>query len=155
MINELIKIFDRDLDRLKNEIDDFSNEENLWITKGNINNPAGNLCMHLLGNLRTYIGKNIGHQQYDRDRVAEFNARHIPKQKLIADIEETKTIILNSLANMNEGDLNKLYVENVLGYEMTNTFFLIHLTAHFSYHLGQINYLRRILEPGPIFNDKS
>jgi hypothetical protein len=147
MLDELIKIFDRDLDRLKKEIEAFQNEDNLWVTMGDISNPAGNLCLHLMGNLRTYIGKNIGQHPYQRDRVAEFNARHIPRQRLIAEIEETKSIILSSLAHMDREDLDKLYVENVLGFEMTNTFFLIHVTAHFSYHLGQINYLRRMLEP--------
>ena len=149
MLDELIKIFDRDLDRLKKEIEAFQNEDNLWVTIGDISNPAGNLCLHLMGNLRTYIGKNIGQHPYQRDRVAEFNARHIPKQRLIADIEETKAIIISSLAHMDREDLDKLYVENVLGFEMTNTFFLIHVTAHFSYHLGQINYLRRMLDPSP------
>lgn len=149
MLKELIKIFDRDLDRLKKEIEAFHDEENLWVTTGDIINPAGNLCMHLMGNLRTYIGKNIGQHPYVRDRVAEFNARNIPKQNLINEIEATKVIIHSSLATMDKGDLDKLYVENVLGFEMTNTYFLIHVTAHFSYHLGQINYLRRMLEPAP------
>jgi len=150
MLTELIKIFDRDLDRLKKEIEAFQNENYLWVTQGDITNPAGNLCMHLLGNLRTYIGKNIGQHPYVRDRVAEFNSRNIPKQNLINEIEATKAIIHSSLATMDSGDLDKLYVENVLDFEMTNAFFLIHLTAHFSYHLGQINYLRRILEPGQL-----
>lgn len=147
MLEELIKIFDRDLDRLKKEIEAFQNENNLWTTQGDISNPAGNLCMHLLGNLKTYIGKNIGQHPYERDRVAEFNSKNIPKISLINEIEATKTIIHISLVTMDSGDLDKLYRENVLGFEMTNTYFLIHLTAHFSYHLGQINYLRRILEP--------
>lgn len=146
MINELIKIFDRDLDKLKMEIESFKEEDNLWIIKGEIANSAGNLCMHLIGNLNTYIGKNIGHYKYERDREAEFNAKHIPRKKLLADIMDIKSIINSSLKNLDPKSLNEPYIENVLGYEMTNTFFLIHLTAHFSYHLGQINYLRRILE---------
>jgi len=147
MLDELIKIFDRDVDRLKKEIEAFRNEDNLWKPVGDITNPAGNLCMHLVGNLKTYIGKNIGKYPYERDRVAEFNARHIPREKLIADIDETKAIVRSSLADMDRADLDKLYVENVLGFDMTTTFFLIHVTGHFSYHLGQINYLRRMIEP--------
>jgi len=147
MLDELIKIYDRDLDRLKKEIEAFHAEDHLWVTFGDITNPAGNLCMHLMGNLRTYIGKNIGNHPYERDRVAEFNARNIPIQKLLSEIDKTKAIVRSSLSQMDKMDLDKLYVENVLGYEMTNTFFLIHVTAHFSYHLGQINYLRRMLEP--------
>jgi len=147
MIDELVKIFDRDLDKLKKEIESFEEEQNLWIIKAGIANSAGNLCMHLLGNLKTYIGKNIGQHPYNRDRVAEFTAKHIPRKKLLEDIEETKSIVISSLEKMDPDNLQNLYVENVLGYEMTNAFFLIHVTAHLSYHLGQINYLRRILEP--------
>lgn len=150
MLVELIKIFDRDLDRLKKEMEAFRTEDNLWITVGDISNPAGNLCLHLMGNLMTYIGKNIGQYPYTRDRVAEFNARHIPRQKLLAGIDETKAIILSSLSNMDKSNLDKPYIENVLGFEMTNAFFLIHVTGHFSYHLGQINYLRRMLESDDI-----
>jgi len=148
MIDELVKIFDRDIDKLKKEIESFEEEQNLWIIKEGIANSAGNLCMHLIGNLKTYIGKNIGKYPYNRDRVAEFNAKHIPRNKLVEDIEETKSIVISSLENLDPDKLQNLYVENVLGYEMTNTFFLIHVTAHLSYHLGQINYLRRMLETG-------
>lgn len=146
MIQELIIIFDRDLDRLKKEIEAFNDEQNLWVTQGGITNSAGNLCMHLIGNLKTYIGKNIGNYPYVRDRHAEFNTKHIPKKNLLNEIEQTKIIIRSSLKDINPKILNEPYIDNVLGFEMTNTFFLIHLTAHFSYHLGQINYLRRILD---------
>jgi hypothetical protein len=146
MIQELIIIFDRDLDRLKKEIETFNVEQNLWITQGGISNSAGNLCMHLIGNLKTYIGKNIGNYPYIRERHAEFNTRHIPIKNLLNEIDQTKIIISSSLKHMDPKILNEPYIDNVLGFEMTNTFFLIHLTAHLSYHLGQINYLRRILD---------
>ena len=146
MINELIKIYARDLDRLKGEIELFNDENKLWITTGNIRNSAGNLCLHLVGNLKTYIGKNIGSYRYLRDRDAEFNLKNIPKQELVAQVEETKNIILATLTQLPEEQLEETYIENTLGYEMTNGFFLIHLVAHLSYHLGQINYLRRVLE---------
>ena len=146
MINELIKIFDRDLDRLKKEVESFQKESNLWKTSGNITNSAGNLCLHLVGNLNTYIGKNMGRSNYVRDREAEFSSKNVPIEKLVQQVDETKAIILSTLREIDQAQLEEEYVENVLGYPVTNAFFLIHLTAHFSYHLGQINYLRRILE---------
>ena len=146
MIEELIKIYDRDLERLKKEIELFNEENNLWKTIGNIKNPAGNLCLHLVGNLNTYIGKDLGNLDYIRDRDAEFSSKHIPKEALLKEVEGTKEIVLSTLGKMNKEQLEGLYVEDVLGYKMTNGFFLIHLAAHLSYHLGQINYIRRILE---------
>ena len=146
MIDAFIKIYGRDLDRLKKEIELFSNENNLWRTAGNVTNSAGNLCLHLVGNLNTYVGKNMGHSEYVRDRDAEFNLKNVPKEKLVQQVAETKEIVLSTLKIMTADDLKQSHVEKVFDYEMTNEFFLIHLVAHLSYHLGQINYIRRILE---------
>lgn len=146
MIDALFKIYDRDLDRLKKEIELFNDENNLWRTTGNVKNSAGNLCLHLVGNLNNYIGKNMGHSGYIRDRDAEFNLKNVPKENLLQRVVETKEIVLSSLKNITEGKLKQNHVEKVFDYEMTNEFFLIHLTSHLSYHLGQINYIRRILE---------
>jgi uncharacterized damage-inducible protein DinB len=146
MTDALIKIYDRDIERLKKEIESFTEENNLWRITGNIKNSAGNLCLHLVGNLNHYIGKNIGNSDYKRDRDAEFSLKNMPKQELVKQVEETKKIVLSALKKITEKDLQKNHVENVFGYEMTNEFFLVHLATHLSYHLGQINYIRRILE---------
>lgn len=146
MIDELIKLYDRDLDRLKNEITAFHQEDDLWSTINGVSNSAGNLCLHLVGNLNTYIGRNMGGSNYIRNRDAEFSLKDVPREKIIAQVEETKKIVLETLRHMDEEALAATHPENVLGYEMTNRYFLIHLAAHLSYHLGQINYLRRILE---------
>jgi len=146
MIDELIKIYDRDLDRLKNEIKAFEQESNLWKTTGRIKNPAGNLCLHLAGNLNTYIGRNIGQTGYIRDRYAEFHLKNVPKETLLEQVDDVQSIVLSTISQMEGGELEEIHTENIFGYEMTNGFLLIHLAAHLSYHLGQINYLRRILE---------
>ena len=146
MIDAFIKIFDRDLERLKKEIELFNDENNLWRITGNVKNAAGNLCLHQVGNLNTYIGKNMGHSGYIRDRDAEFNLKNVPKEKLVQHVTETKEIVLSTLKNMTEGKLKQNHVEKIFDYEMTNEFFLLHLASHLSYHLGQINYIRRILE---------
>ncbi len=146
MIAELTALYDRDLQRLHHEIAAFQREANLWETRGHVPNPAGNLSLHLVGNLSTYIGDTIGRQPYVRDRPAEFAARNVPKEELLRQIAHTKAVVLTSLQALPARDLDLPYPEEVLGYEMTTGFFLVHLLAHLSYHLGQINYLRRILE---------
>ena len=146
MINELIKIYDRDIQRLRKEIELFNEDSNLWRTVGHVKNPAGNLCLHLVGNLNTYIGKNLGYTNYVRDRDAEFNSRNVSKQELLDKVEETREVVISTMKKLNNEDVDKKYVEDVFGYGMTNGFFLIHLAAHLSYHLGQVNYIRRILE---------
>lgn len=145
MLQEISQLFNRDLERLKIEIELFNAEDKLWQITGSITNPAGNLCLHLIGNLNTYIGQNLGQIHYIRNRDLEFSQKDVPKTTLIREVSQTKIIVADSLNTLTETDLEKLYPEDVLGYSMTTCFFLIHLAAHLSYHLGQINYLRRIL----------
>jgi uncharacterized damage-inducible protein DinB len=146
MVIELALLFERDLTKLEKEIAAFHNENNLWIAAPGVINSAGNLSLHLVGNLRTYIGKNVGQVAYIRDRDAEFSLKQVPQLQLLTMLDETKSIVANALAQFSEADLGKRYIEDVLGFEMTNGYFLAHLLGHLSYHLGQVNYLRRILE---------
>lgn len=140
-----IKLFSRDLARLKAEIEQFEREEDLWVIKGNIANSAGNLCLHLLGNLNHFIGTTIGKTGYVRNREAEFSDKNVPLEKLVAQIDETEKAVSDTLRNFDPARLKDSYPIQVFGEDMTNEFFLIHLESHLNYHLGQINYLRRLL----------
>jgi len=62
----------RDLEKLKEEIAAYQNEEKLWHIEKNIANSAGNMCLHLVGNLNTYIGAAYGETGYVRNRPDEF-----------------------------------------------------------------------------------
>lgn len=143
-ISELIN---RDLDRLSNEVEAYSKEENLWITEGEITNTAGNLTLHLCGNLQHFIGAVLGKTGYERNRDFEFAAKNISRTELLGSIQETKTAVRDTLQRLPESVLNYPYPLRVFNNkEMSTLFFLIHLQGHLNYHLGQINYHRRILD---------
>ncbi|PWK27139.1 uncharacterized protein DUF1572 [Arcicella aurantiaca] len=142
----LSKLFQRDLAILYREIESYKSEDSLWIIKEEINNSGGNLALHLIGNLRTYIGKNLGNIPYIRNREAEFSSKNIPKQTVLTMIQEMTEIVLSTLSQINEERLAKIYEEEVLSYEMTTEYFLVHLHGHLTYHTGQINYHRRLLD---------
>jgi hypothetical protein len=146
MIQELVNLYLRDLKKLEDEITAFKDEHNLWKTTGQVKNSAGNLCLHLVGNLNTFIGKNLGNTGYVRNRDAEFSLKDIPQKELITKVQDTRSMVQQVLSQLKPNDLYQNYSEQVFGHEMTNGYFLIHLYGHLSYHLGQINYLRRILE---------
>ncbi|PKD43589.1 DinB family protein [Rhodohalobacter barkolensis] len=146
MVEDFRKILIRDLDRLTSEINTFDQEENLWRTDGNVTNSAGNLCLHLCGNLKYYIGAKIGNTGYERDRPAEFSLSNVPRLELIEQVKETREVVSSVLSKMDAEQLNEDFPEALFGYPMTYGFFLIHLSGHLMYHLGQINYLRRILD---------
>ncbi len=81
IIDSLSNIFVRDLNRLRNEIEQYKTEPNLWIVDSGISNSAGNLCLHLIGNLNTYIGAELGKSGYVRNRELEFSDKDISQKK--------------------------------------------------------------------------
>ena len=146
LIETLQAIFTRDLQKLKAEIELYQNEENLWRTDKAISNSAGNLCLHLIGNLNTYIGKEIGNTGYVRNRDLEFSQKGIARTELISKIDNTVSVVQDALGKMKEDELGKEYPLLVFDKKTSTEYFLVHLAAHLAYHLGQINYHRRLLD---------
>jgi hypothetical protein len=145
LVQTLQTIFRRDLEKLKLEISLYEDESRIWITDKHIANSAGNLCLHLVGNLNTFIGAIIGHTGYIRNRELEFSLKDIPKAELIRKVEDTIIVVDHSLNNLKEADLEKEYPQKVLEEKTSTGFFLVHLAVHLDYHLGQVNYHRRLL----------
>lgn len=145
LIETLIALFERDLKKLKTELELYPNESQIWKIDREISNSAGNLTLHLIGNLNTYIGAELGKTGYIRNRPLEFSLKDIPRTELIKNIEQTLEMITITLKSLKDQDLEKTYPQIVFEKEMTTGFFLIHLSTHLAYHLGQINYHRRIL----------
>lgn len=147
VVETLLKLFDRDLLRLEEEITQYPTDDSLWKISGDIKNSGGNLCLHLCGNLQHYVGKNLGRIAYVRNRENEFAAKGISKAELIAEVQKTRQTVRESLETLKPSILEIEYPERIYEYSVTTGYFLIHLIAHLSYHLGQINYHRRILQP--------
>ena len=147
MLTETLKtLFNRDLNKLKSEIGSYKNDANLWIIDKSIANSAGNLCLHLIGNLNTYIGATLGGSNYIRNRELECSLKDIPKQDLVKMIETTLSLVSETLDKITDEQLNSEYPMLVFQEKTSTEFFLIHLTTHLAYHLGQINYHRRLLD---------
>ncbi|GAB4166207.1 MAG: hypothetical protein Tsb0033_28210 [Winogradskyella sp.] len=142
----LIKIFHRDLDSLKREIESYQSEDQLWVASRDICNSAGNLSLHIIGNLNHFIGAILGHSGYVRQRNLEFTRTHVSKLEIITSIEATKGIIADVLGKLSTSDLEKEYEVRVFGEPMSTGYFLVHLFTHLAYHLGQVNYHRRLLD---------
>lgn len=146
IIESLRSLYSRDLNKLKAEIASYRNEEALWKTDRNIANSAGNLCLHLVGNLNHFIGAELGKTGYVRNRELEFSLKDIPQTELLAMAEATTTMVDQVLSQLTPEDLEKEYPLVVFEDKMTTGYFLIHLITHLDYHLGQINYHRRLLD---------
>ncbi|AUC86332.1 DinB superfamily protein [Polaribacter sp. ALD11] len=142
----LITFLERDLNKLITEIELYKNEANIWRLEKNISNSAGNLTLHLIGNLHTFIGKEIGQTNYIRNRELEFSQKNVPRQTLINRINETIEMVNKSLISVTDKELNEDYPVLKFSKVESTEYLLIHLTIHLTYHLGQINYHRRLLD---------
>ncbi len=144
MLNSLTELFTRDLTRLKDEINAYPDESKLWVTAQAINNSAGNLCLHLTGNLKHFLGATLGNTGFVRDREAEFAQKDIPRAELIKGIDEAIEVVQTTLASLDEEDLAKPYPIDFFKKNGSMAFYLLHFSTHLNYHLGQINYHRRL-----------
>lgn len=138
-------LFDREIDRLASEIEHYQDEATLWKVTKNISNCAGNLCLHLIGNLNHFIGHHMGNTGYVRQRDLEFSTKNVPKATLLKEIADVKEIVLAALKNFPEDRLQEKYPIEKDGVIPSYELMLLHLLWHLSYHVGQINYHRRLL----------
>ncbi len=145
-IDSIKALFKRDIIKLKNEIELYKIEDNLWKIDSEIKNSGGNLCLHLIGNLRTYIGDNVGKFSYERNREKEFLDKNILQKELIKMIDETYQIVENSLSMIDSEKLNEDFPVIIWEEVKSIDYTLMHLLTHLNYHIGQINYHRRVFD---------
>lgn len=142
---EFASLFRRDIARLVQEVRAFPDEASLWETRPGVSNSAGNLALHLEGNLRDFIGRQLGGVDYTRQRDLEFSAKGVEREQLAARLEAVQELVYGTVAGLAPGQWEEVYPINVLGVELTTRQFLLHLYGHLSFHLGQVDYLRRVV----------
>ena len=145
LAHELAALYTRDLTRLVQEISAFPDTATLWQTRSGITNSAGNLALHLEGNLREFIGRLLGNRDYQRDRPREFSDSGIEQRELVARLSALRDEIPLVVANLSAEELEAVYPQPHGGVTLSSRQMVIHLAGHLNYHLGQIDYLRRVL----------
>ncbi len=144
MTADLSQLFKRDLEKTIRELEAYPSEASLWAVAPGITNSAGNLTLHIVGNLNQFIGVDLGGTSFVRNREAEFASKDVPRSELVAQLEATITTIESVLPRLEAAQLEAIFPKELFGKPMTTGFFLLHLYGHLSYHLGQINYHRRL-----------
>jgi hypothetical protein len=137
------ELFVRELDNLHKEISTYD-ENKLWSISGDIKNSPGNLCLHLLGNINHNIGALLGKTGYVRKRDEEFSLKNIPKEKLLSNITSAKAVVESVLSNLDPAEMQKNFPTEMFGKPNSTEHILTYFFGHFMYHLGQINYCRRL-----------
>ena len=150
MISDLSRLLNRELASLCDELRAYPDEHQIWALPPGIPNSAGTLALHLIGNLRGFIGANYAATGYVRDRPAEFARRDVPRADLIHEIEVAAGEVTRALASFDEALLEAPFPQEVGGLRIPTGRFLQHLASHLGYHLGQVDYHRRIVTGDPV-----
>jgi hypothetical protein len=135
----------RDLGALRRELEAYPRESDLWVRPDGIANPGGALARHLTGNIRHFIGAQLGGTAYVRDRAAEFADRTTPRATLLAEVDAAIREADAALRALPVSRLAEPYPLEVGGVRLATDRFLTHLLTHFAYHLGQLDYHRRVV----------
>ncbi|MEO9966006.1 MAG: DinB family protein [Reichenbachiella sp.] len=144
-VQSIKELIIRDLNSLEKEIQSYIRSADIWKIEGDIKNSAGNLTLHICGNLQHFIGAIVGKDGYIRKREEEFASKNLSIEELMDEVSATKQAVEKALSNLSDDHLEQIYPVEVFGKPITFSYFLIHLTGHLMYHLGQINYHRRLL----------
>ena len=142
---QISAILTRELRSLRRELEAYENEADIWRLAPPIANSAGTLALHLVGNLRYYVGARFGGTGYVRDREAEFRDRGIPLSQLLMRIDTAIREVEDALSRVTDAQLAARFPEPVAKLHLNSRDFLIHLAVHAGYHLGQVDYHRRLL----------
>jgi hypothetical protein len=142
----LTNFYERDIRKLIEEINLFKNEEDLWKTVGSVKNSSGNLALHIIGGLNHLIGATLGQTGYVRNRDREFIQKGVERKILVAQLEELILVINKTLGALTQQQMEAEYPVFFDKPKTSISYVLVQLLLHLNYHLGQVNYLRRILE---------
>jgi uncharacterized damage-inducible protein DinB len=135
----------RELHGLDREIAAYPDDETVWQAPDGISNSAGNLALHMAGNLRHFIGSVLGGTGYVRDRDAEFSKKGLSRDDLRAIVADTIVELEGAFEKITDEQLAADFPLALFDNKYKASDFLIHLAVHLSYHLGQIDYHRRLL----------
>jgi hypothetical protein len=139
----------RELDTLADELRAYPDDATVWALPAGAPNSAGTLVLHLVGNLRHFIGATLGTTGYVRQRELEFSTRDLPRAELLALIATTRGEVTATLAALDFDVLGAPYPLVLPGADPSVRVpagrFLVHLVSHLGYHLGQVDYHRRLV----------
>jgi uncharacterized protein DUF664 len=138
-------ILDRDLATLRREVEAYPDERDLWREVPGIANVGGTLVLHLAGNVQHYFGALLASTGYTRDRPAEFARRNVASSELVREIEAARAAVKAACLAVNPAQLAAEFPEVIGGFRVQTGDYLVHLAVHAAYHLGQLDYHRRVV----------
>lgn len=141
----LAAVLCRELRTLERELNAYQSEEQVWLLPAGLPNSGGTLILHAAGNLQHFVGAVLGGSGYVRDRDAEFRRRDVPRAELIEELRRADRVVQETLGKLDAATLEEPYPLLIANRRLNTGDFMGHLTAHLAYHVGQIDFHRRIV----------
>jgi len=143
-ITECIQKFKENTEKITTCLNEFE-EADIWKRPNENSNSAGNLILHLCGNIRQYVISSLGQSPDIRERDKEFSADDgYSKSELIKKLTDTVEQTINIIRHTTGEEL--LRRRQVQGYFHSGMAIIIHVTEHYSYHTGQIIFWTKLLK---------
>ncbi len=144
-VESLAALYARDLAAVGREVDAYADDVQPWVVVPGLPNVGGTLVLHVCGNLRHYVGAVLGGSGYVRDRPMEFSTHDVSRQQLGQIVNSARAEVARALSAIDPAILQIRYPERVGPVLLTTGDFLFHLVSHLAYHLGQLDYHRRVV----------
>lgn len=123
----------------------FLSETELWYSPNGFSNSAGNLILHLCGNITQYIISGIGGEADQRERYKEFTeTATLNKKQLLEKLNRIAESACEIMRNIELDGLISQY--SIQGNKISGIAAMIHVTEHYSYHTGQIAFITKLLK---------
>lgn len=144
-VGTISALLQRELRALRRELELYPSDEALWALPPGIANSGGTLAIHVLGNLRHYVGARLGGTGYVRDRASEFTVRAVPRDRILAELDRAAADVRDALSRLDPALLEQEFPDVVGGYRVETGDFLTQVAVHLAYHVGQLDYHRRLV----------
>ena len=120
--------------------------DELWRRPNASSNSAGNLLLHLAGNVRQWVVSGIGGAPDVRQRDAEFAARDgAPLDALLAYLERACADAVAVIDGLDAASLGE--ARTIQGRRTTVLAALYHVVEHFAGHTGQLILMAKASAP--------
>jgi hypothetical protein len=145
LLEELKTILLRDIAGVERELDLYPDDESVWKNLPGLPNSAGNLILHLAGGSQYFFGTALGNTSYVRNREAEFTKKDIPRHELKKELLGARQAVLAGFAAMTEEKLEQPFPVRITDTDLSTRLTILQLVTHIAYHLGQVDYHRRVI----------
>lgn len=146
MINPVAAALARELASLRAEVAAYPDDATCFAQVPGLPNSGGTLALHCAGNLRHFVGHALGGSGYVRDRAREFAARDVSRAQIDEELAAAEREVAEALARFDVARLDEPWPGELPGgMQASVRLMLQHLTSHVAYHLGQVDYHRRMV----------